>query len=223
MSDLGVVWLGRRPYEPVWDLQKRLVQARRSGRTGDILLFVEHPHTYTLGRRGDPGHLLAGEDALAEEGIPFVRIDRGGDITYHGPGQLVGYPILDLSSWNQDLVQYVRMLEEVLIRALRDFGVESGRLEGYTGVWAGRDKVAAIGVKVSGGITSHGFALNVDTDLSYFDRIIPCGIRDRGVTSLARLLGRSLDLDEARESIARHFAQVFGVQPRPLTPEELLT
>ncbi|MGE5591473.1 MAG: lipoyl(octanoyl) transferase LipB [Bacillota bacterium] len=222
MSDIGVVWLGRRPYEPVWELQKGLVQARRSGCAGDVLLFVEHPHTYTLGRRGDPGHLLVGQDQLSQEGIPFVRIDRGGDITYHGPGQLVGYPIVDLSPWNRDLVRYVRMLEDVLIRALGDFGVKARREEGYTGVWTDRNKVAAIGVKVSGGVTSHGFALNVGTDLSYFERIIPCGIQDRGVTSLSRLLGRSVDLDEARGAVTRQFAQVFGVQPRPLTPEELL-
>lgn len=216
-----MVWLGRRPYQPVWDLQRQLVQARREGRVGNVLLFVEHPHTYTLGRRGDPGHLLVGEDQLLQEGIPFVRIDRGGDITYHGLGQLVGYPILDLASWNRDLVRYVRMLEDVLMGALRLFGVEAERLEGYTGVWAGSNKVAAIGVRVSGGVTSHGFALNVNTDLSYFDRIIPCGIQDRGVTSLSRLLGRSVNLDEARDAVTRQFAQVFGVRPRPLTPEEL--
>lgn len=216
-----VVWLGRQPYQPTWDLQRRLVEARREDRVRDTLLFVEHPPTYTLGRRGDPANLLLTDLQLKEQGITYVHVDRGGDITYHGPGQLVGYPILHLAAWNNDVRHYVRNLEETLIRALADYGIAAGRIEGYTGVWVGDEKVAAIGVKVSRGVTSHGFALNVDTDLGYFRQIIPCGISDKGVTSMAAVLGRPVDMDEVRGRVRQRFGEVFGLRLIPVEPADL--
>jgi lipoyl(octanoyl) transferase len=176
------------------------------------LLLVEHPHVLTLGVRGDGGrsHILAAPDVLAERGIEIHDTGRGGDITYHGPGQLVGYPIVDLAPDRRDVHRYVRDLEDVLIRTAATYGVDAGRVEGLTGVWVGRDKLAAIGVRIARWITSHGFALNVTTDLSYFDLIVPCGIPDRGVTSLARLLGRPVDMHDVEDRVATEFLAVFG-------------
>ncbi|MHB9145092.1 MAG: lipoyl(octanoyl) transferase LipB [Symbiobacteriia bacterium] len=221
MQDCVCTWLGRRPYRPTWDLQQQLVQARIQGRVPNVLLFVEHPPTYTLGRRGDPANLLVAEAELARQGTEFVPVDRGGDITYHGPGQLVGYPILDLAAWNSDLHLYVRKLEEVLIRALAGYGLAAERIAGLTGVWVGGNKVAAIGVKVSRGVTSHGFALNVTTDLGYFSQIIPCGIMDHGVTSLAALLGTAPAMAEVRERVAAAFGEVFELRLAPIESAEL--
>jgi lipoyl(octanoyl) transferase len=183
---LEVRRLGRVPYDEALDMQRALVEDRRAGRVGDLLLFVEHPHVLTLGVRGDGGrsHILAGAETLAARGIEVHETGRGGDITYHGPGQVVGYPIIDLKPDRCDVHRYVRDLEEVLIRTAADFAIEAARVEGLTGVWVGREKLAAIGVRISRWITSHGFALNVSTDLDYFNMILPCGIRDRGVTSL---------------------------------------
>ena len=216
-----VVWLGQQPYQPTWDLQRRLVEARRAGQAEDTLLFVEHPPTYTLGRRGNPGNLLLTDLQLKDQGITYVHVDRGGDITYHGPGQLVGYPILHLAGWNHDVRQYVRNLEEVLIRVLAEYGIAAGRIDGYTGVWVGDAKIAAIGVKVSRSVTSHGFALNVNTDLGYFGRIIPCGISDKGVTSMAALLRRPVDMDEVRGRVADSFGEVLGLRLTPMEPADL--
>jgi lipoyl(octanoyl) transferase len=193
-------------------MQRALVEDRRAGRIDDTLLLLEHPHVLTLGVRGDGGrsHILATSEALAERAIDVHETGRGGDITYHGPGQLVGYPILDLKPDRCDVHRYVRDLEEVLIRTAASYGVEAGRVDGLTGVWVGRDKLAAIGVRIARWITSHGFALNVTTDLGYFDLIVPCGIPDRGVTSLARLLGRSVDLREVEDRLVAQFGAVFG-------------
>jgi lipoyl(octanoyl) transferase len=204
--------LGLIPYAEALELQRSLVEDRRAGRVGDLLLLAEHPHVLTLGVRGDGGrsHILATADALARRGVEVHEAGRGGDITYHGPGQIIGYPILDLKPDRCDVHRYVRDLEEVLIRAAADYGVEAGRVEGLTGVWVGRDKLAAIGVRIARWITSHGFAFNVSTNLDYFDLIVPCGIPDRGVTSLERLLGRRIDELEVEQGIAGHFLHVFS-------------
>ncbi len=200
------------PYADALALQRALADDRRAGIVGDVLLFVEHPHVLTLGVRGDGGrsHILASTDVLAARGVEVHETGRGGDITYHGPGQIVGYPIIDLKPDRCDVHRYVRDLEEVLIRTSADYGIDATRVEGLTGVWVGRDKLAAIGVRIARWITSHGFAFNVTTDLGYFDLIVPCGIADRGVTSLARLLGHPFDRHEVEDRIAVHFGEVFG-------------
>ena len=204
--------LGVMGYPEALALQRTLVEERRANRVGDLLLFVEHPHVLTLGVRGDGGrgHILATPEALASRGVEVHETGRGGDITYHGPGQIVGYPILDLRPDRCDVHRYVRDLEDVLIRTARDYGIDAGRVEGLTGVWVGRDKLAAIGVRIARWITSHGFALNVNTDLDYFNLIVPCGIAERGVTSIARLLGRPVDGTDVEERIAAHFSEVFA-------------
>jgi len=215
MRTLEVRRLGCVPYPEALALQRSLVDERRAGRTGDLLLLLEHPHVLTLGVRGDGGrsHVLAAPEALAARGVEVHESGRGGDITYHGPGQIVGYPIIDLQPDRCDVHRYVRDLEEVLIRTAADYGVEAGRVDGLTGVWVGREKLAAIGVRIGRWVTSHGFAFNVATDLQYFDLIVPCGIVDRGVTSLARLLGRPIEPGEVEDRIADHFAHVFARAP----------
>jgi lipoyl(octanoyl) transferase len=202
------------PYGEALAMQRALVEDRRAGRIGDLLLLVEHPHVITLGVRGDGGrsHILADADKLAALGVEIYEAGRGGDVTYHGPGQIVGYPIIDLKPDRCDVHRYVRDLEEALIRTAADFGVVSGRVSGLTGVWAGPDlqaKLAAIGVRISRWVTSHGFALNVSTDLDFFDLIVPCGIANRGVTSLRRL-GSPAALPEVEERLAANFSQVFS-------------
>lgn len=210
---LDVRRLGRVPYTEALALQRSLVEDRRAGRIGDTLLLLEHPHVLTLGVRGDGGrsHILATDEALASRGIEVHETGRGGDITYHGPGQLVGYPIVDLNPDRRDVHRYVRDLETVLIRTAADYGIEAGRVEGLTGVWVGDDKLAAIGVRIARWITSHGFALNVSTDLDQFNLIVPCGISDRGVTSLARLLRRPVSMAEVEFRVIEHFVNVFNL------------
>lgn len=193
-----------------WVLQRRLVERRQRHEIPDVLLFVEHPPTYTLGRSGKRDHLIAGEEELRALPADFIETDRGGDITFHGPGQVVGYPILDLRQWIADVHAYLRALEEVLIQALGRFGIEAGREPGYTGVWHSGGKLAAIGVRVSRWVTSHGFALNVTTDLDYFRRIVPCGIVGRTVSSMARVLGAPIELDRVREQLTLSFGSVFA-------------
>jgi len=214
---LDVRRLGRIAYGDALALQRSLVEDRRAGRIPDTLLLVEHPHVLTLGVRGDGGrsHILASPDTLAARGVEVYETGRGGDITYHGTGQIVGYPILDLKPDRCDVHRYVRDLEEVLIRAAADYGIQAQRVEGLTGVWVGREKLAAIGVRIARWITSHGFAFNVTTDLEYFNLIVPCGITDRGVTSLARLLGRTVELADVQDRILDHFANIF--RPKHLT------
>jgi len=197
------------PYADALALQQTLVADRRAGRIGDALLLVEHPHVLTLGVRGKRSHILATPDVLDARGIDVHETGRGGDVTYHGPGQVVGYPILDLRPDRLDVHRYVRDIEEVLIRTAADYGIDASRVKGLTGVWVGREKLAAIGVRIARWITSHGFALNVTTDLDYFALIVPCGIADRGVTSLARLLGRRLDRREVEDRVVSHFCHVF--------------
>ncbi len=198
------------PYAEAWELQRELVRLRKKGGIPDTLVLLEHPPVYTVGRAArDAANLGAGEEYLRSLGAEVFWSDRGGDATFHGPGQLVGYPILLLR--DRDTHGYLRRLEEVLIRALGDFGLEGRHHPEYTGVWVGEKKVAAIGVKFSSGwITSHGFALNVSTDLSWFDRIIPCGIRDYGVTSLERELGREVHMAEVERKIVDRFRETFG-------------
>jgi len=210
---LRVRRLGLVPYREAWDLQKDLVEKRKRREIDDVLLLLEHPSVYTLGRRGDLGHVLASEDELARLGTSVVHTDRGGDVTWHGPGQLVGYPILSLEPDRKDVVRYVRDLEESIIRALGDFGVRAGRVRGMTGVWAGDEKVAAIGVRISRWVTSHGFAFNVCNSLGPYERIVPCGIVGRGVTTLSRLAGRPVSVGEAAERVIVRFAEVFEREP----------
>ncbi len=209
---LDVRHLGVVPYAEALALQRSLVEERRAGLIGDTLLLLEHPHVITLGVRGDGGrsHLLASSETLAARGVEVHETGRGGDITYHGPGQLVGYPIIDLKPDRCDVHRYVRDLEGVLIRTASDYGIDAGRVEGLTGVWVGNEKLAAIGVRIARWITSHGFALNVTSDLDFFKLIVPCGIADRGVTSLSRLVGRPIDMAEIATRTAEHFANAFG-------------
>ncbi|MCA9909445.1 MAG: lipoyl(octanoyl) transferase LipB [Anaerolineae bacterium] len=207
----GALWrLGRVEYEDGQLLMDRMVAARKAGVVPDSLFLLEHPHTITLGRRAQHHHVLLNEAASARLGVGIFETGRGGDVTYHGPGQVVGYPILDLKPDRQDAHAYVRDLEEVMIRALGDFGIQAGRVPGLTGVWVGDEKIAAIGVRVTTRtVTKHGFAINLNTDLSYFDGIIPCGIRDKGVTSLSRLQGTPVSMQAFSAALIAHFGQIF--------------
>ena len=217
---LGVV-----EYQAGLELQRELVEQRKRGEIDDQLLLLEHPDVITLGvkTRNDRSHILESEEALAERGVAVFETGRGGDVTYHGPGQLVGYPIIDLKPDRCDVHRYVRDLEEVLVRAVATCGISAGRVEGLTGIWVGptgrEAKLAAIGVRISRWVTSHGFALNVNTDLSRFGLIVPCGITDRGVTSMERLLGRRLPMDEVADAVVNAFSSVFSpVPPRHSLP-----
>ena len=200
--------LGSMGYEEAFALQRELVEERKQGLIPDQLLIVEHPHVITLGRNGRAENLLAGPELLRRAGITFHHTDRGGDITYHGPGQIVGYPILDLRGWRRDVAAYVRSIEQVLIDALAEFDIQAGRVAGATGVWVEGKKIAAIGVHISRWVTSHGFALNHTTDLSYFQYIVPCGL-PRPVTSMAEL-GCRAGREEVVRALARNFSRVFG-------------
>jgi lipoyl(octanoyl) transferase len=207
-APVAVVRAGTVPYRTAWDWQRALVERRQRREGRDVLLLLEHPPVYTLGRRADRSNVLLDDARLAARGIELVEVDRGGDVTYHGPGQLVGYPILRLAG--TPVVDYVRALEEVLIRTLADLGVTGERSSGFTGVWVGERKVAAIGVRVAaGGVTSHGFALNVATDLDDFAGIVPCGIADRGVCSLVDL-GVRTTVDEVADRVVAATAELFG-------------
>jgi lipoyl(octanoyl) transferase len=207
---LQVRWLGTTSYADALALQRQLVERRRADEVPDQLLLLEHPHVITLGTAADPSHVLLDQAERRLMGIELFETGRGGDVTYHGPGQLVGYPILALEAERQDLHRYVRDIEEVLIRCLADFHVAAGRKRGLTGVWVGDEKIAAIGVRVSRGwITSHGFAFNLTTNLDFFEAIVPCGIRDHGVTSLERLVG-AVDPVAVRQRLVARFAELFG-------------
>lgn len=202
-------------YGAAWELQRDLVEKRKKGLIPDQLLFVEHPHVITLGRNGRMKNLLASPEVLRSTGISFFEIDRGGDITYHGPGQIVGYPIFDLKEWKRDVVGYVRTMEQALIDTLAEFGIAGGRVPDATGVWVDGRKIAAIGVHISRWVTSHGFALNHITDLRYFQYIVPCGLT-KPVTSMAEL-GSRAERADVTASLARHFARNFGFQAVELT------
>ena len=207
MRDLDVRRLGRVSYADALELQRALVEDRRAGRVGDVLLLLEHPHVITLGTRRETAraNVLATPERLAALGVELHESGRGGDVTYHGPGQLVGYPIIDLKPDRADVYNYVRNLEEVMIGTSAHFGVEAGRIDGLTGTWVGGSKIGAIGVRISRWITSHGFAYNVNTNLDYFDLIVPCGIRGHGVTSLARELGHPVEMAEVEEAVVDQF------------------
>jgi lipoate-protein ligase B len=204
-----VVYLGLVEYRRAWELQVRVAQAVREGRQPNTLLLLEHPPVYTWGRLSPPEHMLLTPAQLAERGIAVVETDRGGQVTFHGPGQLVAYPIVDLRQWGGPL-KYVRTLEQAIIRTLADLGVAGELMPGLTGVWVGGAKIAAIGVKISGGVAHHGFAINVNTDLTYFHHIVPCGIGDRPVTSVSQALGKTAPMDQVRYSAAYQFGQVMG-------------
>lgn len=210
MRDLDVRRLGCVSYAEALELQRTLVEDRRAGRVGDVLLLLEHPHVITLGTRRETAraNVLATPERLAALGVELHESGRGGDVTYHGPGQLVGYPIIDLKPDRADVYNYVRNLEEVMIGASARFGVEAGRIDGLTGTWVGGSKIGAIGVRISRWITSHGFAYNVNTNLDYFNLIVPCGIRGHGVTSLARELGRPVEMVEVEGAVVDLFRRI---------------
>lgn len=230
-EDLLVCSLGTEvPYAPAWDVQQhvqqRLIQAKRQTppeRIPHVLLLLQHPHVYTLGKSGDAAHLLLSEERLRAVGATFHHIDRGGDITYHGPGQLVGYPILDLDRFFTDLGRYLRLLEEAIIRTCSEYGVAGTRVDGRTGVWVGPDdqglerKICAMGVRCSRWVTMHGFAFNLNTDLDFFGHIVPCGITDRGVTSLAAEVGRPVDEAAVQQRVTAHLASLLDATPHVRT------
>ena len=242
MKEMLVVDLGMIEYGTAWELQRRLVAARKAGTVPDVLLLCEHPHVITLGRNGKAANLRATDLMLAQLGVSFFETNRGGDITYHGPGQLVGYPILNLSEIRRDVGWYVRNIEEAMIRATAEFGISGRRVAGRTGVWvdvqAGsaaeyekelkevkeaedEEKLAAIGVHLSRWVTSHGFAYNVSTDLGYFDLIVPCGIAGKRATSLEKLLGRRVEMREVGPRIAAHLGQIFDLDLRGCDRDDL--
>jgi lipoyl(octanoyl) transferase len=202
--------LGRTDYGAAMELQRQLVAERQQGLIPDQLLLLEHPHVITLGRNGKAGNVLASDEVLSRAGVGFYPTDRGGDVTYHGPGQLVGYPIVDLREWQRDVGAYVRGVEQAIIDTLADYGISAGRIPKLTGVWVGDSKIAAIGVHISRWVTSHGFALNVSTDLSFFQYIVPCGLT-KPVTSMAAL-GVSASVHEVGQTLAAHFGRVFDCE-----------
>ncbi|MDP2211260.1 MAG: lipoyl(octanoyl) transferase LipB [Candidatus Aquicultor sp.] len=213
--------ISRYDYSKALELQERLVELRQADRIPDTLLLVEHGHTYTVGRRANASQLLWTKTDLKRRGIEFFRVDRGGEITYHGPGQLVGYPIVKIGGISR-IREYLNRLEEVLIRTAADFVVSTERLPGLTGVWLGSEKLAAIGLRVTRGVTKHGFALNVSTDLSYFDGIIPCGLADKGTTSLSEILGTRIAMSDVKASIVKNFGIVFSVDITAIKMDELI-
>ena len=220
LIDLGLI-----AYAPACELQHRSVEARKAGAIPDVLFLCEHPHVITLGRNGKLENLRATDRVLRQMNVEFHPTDRGGDITYHGPGQIVGYPILDLTEHRRDVRWYVDQLEETMIRATSEFGIEAHRVEGLHGIWLdtpfGAEKLAALGVHLSRWVTSHGFAYNASTDLRYFDLIVPCGIADKRATSLERALGRNVNQVEAASAIVRHFGDVFERKMIPVSRENL--
>lgn len=197
-------------YDKAWDLQKEIFKLRTSDEINDTFFLLEHPHTYTLGKTADKKNLISNEAFLNKYGIKVYDIDRGGDITYHGPGQIVGYPIIKLSEWKEDTHLYLRNLEQIIIDVCSDYGLQTGRIDGLTGVWIEDRKIAAIGIKVSRWVTMHGFAFNINTDLNLFNGIIPCGITNKKVTSLQHELGKEVGINEVKEKLVEKFKHAFG-------------
>lgn len=226
MNSLLTADLGLISWAEAYTLQQRIVAARKAGEIADVFLLCEHPHVITLGRSANRSNLLASEHVLRQKGVELQSTNRGGDITYHGPGQIVGYPILNLAEIKRDVGWYVRTLEEAMIRAAADFGIDTFRVAGKTGIWVeagdSEEKLAAIGVHISRWVTSHGFAFNVSTDLRYFDLIIPCGIADRKATSLEKLLSRNASLEEVKPRLIQHLAEALSLSPRTISRQELL-
>ncbi len=224
MRKVEVFDLGQALYQPVWELQKqiqqRLIDEKLKQRdepdyqpgSNDVLLFVEHPHVYTLGKSGNRKHLLKNLAELKQIDAEFIPNDRGGDITYHGPGQIVGYPILNLDRYFTDIHKYLRLLEETIIRVCSEFGLNAGRVEGLTGVWTEGKKICAMGIRCSRWVTMHGFALNVNTDLNYFNHIIPCGIHNKSVTSLSEMTGKYINEQKVKDMILNHFSDLFDAE-----------
>lgn len=206
---LNILYLGVEPYKKIWDLQHQLHSLRLQNKIDDVFILLEHNHVFTLGKVARKEHLLIHEQKLKEENIDLFDIDRGGDITYHGPGQIVGYSIIKLDDLYQDLHRYLRELEEVIILTLKEYNIEGTRIDGLTGVWVKDEKIAAIGIKVTRWITMHGFAFNINTDLNYFNMIIPCGIQNKGITSLKKLLGYEIDLGEVKNNLIKNFIDLF--------------
>jgi lipoyl(octanoyl) transferase len=229
MPPLLITDLGLLSWSDAYALQQRFVAARKAGAVDDVLLFCEHPHVLTMGRNASRKNLLASEHVLGQKNVELRETNRGGDITYHGPGQVVGYPILNLDLIRRDVHWYVRTLEEAMIRASADLGITAFRIPGKTGIWVQppgnipEEKLAAIGVHISRWVTSHGFAFNVSTDLRYFDLIIPCGIADRKATSLEKLLHRNVALDEVKPRLAHHLAQLFALTRRRISSQEIFS
>ncbi len=222
MNKCLLLKLGLVEYGKAWELQKRLFNIRQSNQIEDVFITIQHPPTYTLGRRNKKvNHLLTDENQLRSMGYSIYRIDRGGATTYHGPGQIVCYPIIGMKSYTEDYYHYLRMLEEVMIKTLRDYKIESRRVEGYTGVWVGKEKIGFLGVRIVGGTTMHGFSLNVNNDLTPFNKIVPCGIQDVMITSISKLLKTNIDIKETTASITRNFADVFGVEMHTISMEEI--
>jgi len=215
--------LGRISYEDALELQKKIAEARGDNRIEDTLLLLEHPPVITIGRSGNSQNILASREILEREGIQLYTVDRGGDVTYHGPGQLIAYPIINLANHGTDIHSYVYRIEQSIVGLLkREYAVETGIVQGYVGVWYGTEKIAAIGVAVRSWITTHGFALNVDPDMNHFAMIHPCGIRDRGVTSLSRILNRKVTVEEVAKKYPRCFGETFGVEMNEITLKELM-
>ena len=216
MKPLEVRRLGLVPYADGLELQRALVDERKANRIPDTLLLLQHPHVVTIGVKKDGrSHIIASPEQLASRGVEVFETGRGGDVTYHGPGQIVGYPIIDLNPDRRDVHHYVRDLEEVMIRVCADYGVEAGRSKGFSGAWVNDAKIGAIGVRISRWVTSHGFAFNVTTDVDFFNLIVPCGIADRGVTSLAREVGHAIPIAEVEQHFIDHFSAVFDRRPQP--------
>jgi lipoate-protein ligase B len=205
-------WLGRTDYQSAYILQKRIWSEKLDGHPEDVMILLEHPPTITIGKSGKLENLLVPQEKLAEQGVSLFFTDRGGDVTYHGPGQLVAYPIIDLSRRTKDVHRYVSDLQEVMIGTLADYGITARRDDKYVGVWVGEEKIGAIGVAIRRWVTMHGLALNINTDMTHFSLINPCGIRDRGVTSIEKLLNRTVPISAVAESIAFHFAEVFSAR-----------
>jgi len=222
MRNLQITHLEQIDYRSALGLQHRLMEKRSTGEIADQLLLLEHPHTFTLGRTGRLEHLRISAEELSQSGIPLYQTRRGGNITYHGPGQLVGYPIIDLNGCGRDIGRYLRGLEQVLIRSMAMFNLKGEQLRGLTGVWVDGKKIASIGIAVRHWITYHGFSLNIDPDLCFFDKIVPCGLRDREVTSMRQLLGEGrADAEEVRWAVSKSFIEIFcSIGERPLALEE---
>ena len=222
MTAIQWVFLCRMDYTEAWNLQRDLAEARIRGEIPNTLLLLEHPPTYTLGRRGGDSDLLLPAEDLKLQGATVIDVDRGGQATFHGPGQLVAYPILDLKEWGRGPLHYVRTLEAVLIGVLQEFGIGAIRIDKLTGVWVGDRKIAAIGLKISRGVTTHGFALNVSTDLAWFRHIVPCGVPDKDVTSMERLLERPVTVAEVMPVLLKRFSAEFSAEMKGVTREVLL-
>ena len=217
-----IIDLGLMGYEKAWELQRQLWSRRADGEIPDLLLILEHPHVITLGRRGHRDHLNVSPEVLETMKVPVFHVERGGDITYHGPGQIVAYPILDLKDYGYRFIRYVDQLEEVILRVLKDFGIEGGKDPSNRGVWANGDKIASIGVTIKRWVSFHGFALNYGTDLKYFDLMDPCGLVGKKMTSMTKILGREISREELAGKIIFHFKEVFRNEWEEMDPEKLM-